>query len=387
MSVARRLPADTDELPEGSTNQYHTSARAVAAIEADATLDLNDVNVDGLTVGSAGQFEFDVTASAPTIDITGNDSGSGFWELDGTGQMRFHSIRKSGLNGLLEFGAQPADGTGNSLVRFGRYVNTTGNVSMQILAGDGTSTAGAIIYGNGAGDTYFCTQGGNFGIGAVTPNAALQVDNSVIGATYAFRMQCDPGFATPAIQVDDIDNGTGDGPYIFVGHNSNATTAAPGALLLKQSDGGVSTIWPDDSNNLRIGQLSGGGVNSTEKSSGTVIGTQTSSRKFKDMMGRVDNDEPVRALQRIVRTATSAIHNFTYKAGDFNGQLFRGIVIEDAPWYGMDKDDEHPLGKSLNEIDLLGDLTMSVAKLYQLSVKQSQRISELEKRVEELENA
>lgn len=361
MSVARRLPADTDELPEGSTNQYHTSARAISAVEDEATLALNAVDADTLNVGDV--------------------SGGQYLEIDASGNMISHDPSGSAF---LYFDVDGSVGQEHKF-RFGRFTDTSGSVGMQLFAGDNTTSLGAFLSGNGSENSFLCGQGGSLGVGTASPSVGMVDIVPESSSMHGLYVNMPPSSGGKIAFYGNVnDNGSSTGGRIFIGRNNNASTPAPGSFSMQDSTGTSRTIWSDDSGNLRISNLAG--VTAAQKSSGTVVGTQTSSRKFKDLHGRVDSDEPVRALQRIVRTATSAIHNFTYKSGSFGGQLFRGIVIEDAPWYGMDKDDEHPLGKSLNEIDLLGDLTMSVAKLYQLHVNQSQRISELEKQIEELKN-
>lgn len=58
-----------------------------------------------------------------------------------------------------------------------------------------------------------------------------------------------------------------------------------------------------------------------------------------------------------------AVRGFTYKSGAFQGARFEGVVVDYAPAYGMDRDTEHPAGKSLNEVNILGDLLRAVAYL------------------------
>lgn len=359
MSMAVRLPADTDELPEGSTNQYHTSARAISAVEGEATLVLNAVDADTLNVGnvSGGQYlGFDASGNMTSYDPSG--SAFLYFDVDGTAGQE-HKFR------------------------FGRFTDTTGSVGIQLFAGDATTNLGAFISGNGSENSFLCGQGGSLGIGTTPSVGMVDVapDLSSIHGIYV-NMPASSG-GKIAFYGNVNDNGTSTGGRIFIGRNNNASTPAPGSFSMQDSTGTSRTIWSDDSGNLRISGLAG--VTSAQKSSGTVVGTQTSSKKFKDLHGKADAAEWTYALQRVIRTAQNAIHNFTYKNGSFGGQLFRGIVIEDAPWYGMDKDADHPFGKSLNEADLFGDLVMAQSAVYDLVIRQGQRIDELEKRLAEVE--
>lgn len=74
-----------------------------------------------------------------------------------------------------------------------------------------------------------------------------------------------------------------------------------------------------------------------------------------------------------VRLGAEAVRRFVYRSGAFGGEEFEGVVTDLAPAYGMDRDEEQPAGKSLNEIQILGDLLRMVDSL-------AQRVAELEKK-------
>ena len=83
--------------------------------------------------------------------------------------------------------------------------------------------------------------------------------------------------------------------------------------------------------------------------SGTVVGTQTSSLDSKNII------EPFTDYGRALNAIIDApLFDFTYKSGAFGSQRFTGIVTDYAPTFGMDRDDTHPAGKSLNEITAHG---------------------------------
>ena len=61
-----------------------------------------------------------------------------------------------------------------------------------------------------------------------------------------------------------------------------------------------------------------------------------------------------------MRSEAAAVRRFTYKNGSFGGEEFSGLVVDYAPRYGMDRDADHPAGKSLNVVTAIGDLMIAV---------------------------
>lgn len=157
-----------------------------------------------------------------------------------------------------------------------------------------------------------------------------------------------------------LDNGTGVGTIARLERNNNASTPAPASVVLRQGNNTWTTIWSDNSGNLRIGGF-GSGITSADISSGTVVGTQTSSLDTKDVIGGPDT---VSLWERVAQGA-AAVRRFAYKSGAFNDEEFSGVVVDYAPHYGMDRDETHPAGKSLNTINAIGDLLLAVSELYE----------------------
>ena len=117
---------------------------------------------------------------------------------------------------------------------------------------------------------------------------------------------------------------------------------------------------------------------------GTVVGTQTSSLDAKDVL---DGLTPMEDVLAAIATGARGVRRFQYKAPimraerlDKNGRVvkdetllvserpwggeeFEGVVIDYAPRYGMDADEAHPAGRSLNTITVIGDLLRAVAHL------------------------
>lgn len=163
------------------------------------------------------------------------------------------------------------------------------------------------------------------------------------------------------------------GPNIVLNRNTNAGAEgpSPGTVIIVQANGTSRVLWPDNSGLLRIhtAQPTGStGTPTTGITAGVVVGDQTSMAAAKHISD--DLSQLSEVLQRIERGA-AAVRRFVYKSGAYNNQEFEGVVTDLAPPYGMDRDDEHPQGKSLNEIQILGDLLRAVADL-------SQRVAQLE---------
>lgn len=190
------------------------------------------------------------------------------------------------------------------------------------------------------------------------------------------------------ISLSAFDNGAGTGRSVVIDRNTNASTPAPGAITFRESDGGASSIFPDDSGVLRI--RNGAPPNSTQITAGTVVGAQTSSLDAKDVQGNAISGNE--ALAFVQQTAQEGIKRFVYKAKTwvdddgnenvgtrpYDGEEFSGIIIDFAPRYGMDIDSDHPAGKSLNIITAIGDLFLAVSYLAAQNAELQTRVSALE---------
>lgn len=161
------------------------------------------------------------------------------------------------------------------------------------------------------------------------------------------------------------------GAEVRLGRNSSASTngGAPGILSIQQANGAaIRYMWPDDSGNLRIHTSPATGNSGTPtvdaNTAGVVVGTQTSHASFKNVTG-----EPVMASMALRQLSEAArqVRRFVYKDGSFGGQEFSGLILDgdELHRYGMDADAAHPAGKSLNVVNLLGDLLLAVEALTQ----------------------
>ncbi len=160
------------------------------------------------------------------------------------------------------------------------------------------------------------------------------------------------------------------GPSIVIGRNRHATYPAAGTLVLKNYTGTSYKLWVDASGVLRLGTDQ---VRFDTDTGGVVVGSQTSSLDQKNVIEEfVDNDKALRTINE------TPLYRFRYKENRYSGQEFVGIVTDYAPIFGVDRDEAHPAGKSLNEVSAHGYAMAAIKAL-------TQRVAELATRVEELE--
>lgn len=136
------------------------------------------------------------------------------------------------------------------------------------------------------------------------------------------------------------DNGANSGNYIVVERNNNGSTPAAGSIELMRRTGVAGVLWVDASADVRVGTTLP--TNATD-GGGTVVGTQTSTRASKNILGGFTDNAG--ALRTLLRTP---VYRFTYKSGAFNGTEFVGITTDDSPTFGMD------LGRSFNPVTAFG---------------------------------
>lgn len=191
-----------------------------------------------------------------------------------------------------------------------------------------------------------------------------------VSATYLGidRVYLEADATSSVVVLPAWDNGAGIGTRILVNRNSNASTPAPGLILFYDLSGDFHSVWVDNADQLRIWK-NNQPTNATD-TSGTVVGLQSSMAEAKLI---TDDLSVLDEVMSRIRVGAQAVRRFTYRNGAFNGEQFEGVVVDHAPDYGMDRDDEHPQGKSLGEITILGDLLRTVDWLVQ-------RVKELEAR-------
>ena len=182
-------------------------------------------------------------------------------------------------------------------------------------------------------------------------------------------------YTRPALQYitlasKDLGNDVA-GSSVWINRNSNVAIGtvgpAPGTLRLNSADNATNFLWTDDSDQLRIHTAAPTGNTGAPtvhaNTAGTVVGTQTSHATAKILAAA--EPSPAESLNHILDAVREGLRSFTYRSGAFNGERFPiGLVTDLAPRYGMDRDEEHPHGKSLNIPVLFGDLMQSIIYLH-----------------------
>lgn len=381
-------------LPSGS----YTAADALSKIK---TVDGSGSGLDADTVDGIHASELGPPDAASMLSSLTTVDGHGSWLdadlLDGSHATAFASSSHTHSD-KLDASAYTAadviaktktvDGTGSGLDadlldgQHGAYFlpassYTAADVLAKLLTVDGATSGLDADYLDGLSSIYFLPasyytaadvfskvtglDGPGSGLNADFLDGKEATDFAQLGASASFSgtllsIQA-PSSKRGQIIALASDNGTGPGAYIVAQRNSNATTPAAGVFAMQTKGNTLYRMWTDNSGNLRIWA---GDPISTADTSGTVVGTQTSSLDTKDVLDGVTSiDDVLAAVQR----GAEAVRRFTYKSGAYNGEEFEGVVVDYAPRYGMDRDEEHPAGKSLNVIEVVGDLLRAVAWL------------------------
>lgn len=245
---------------------------------------------------------------------------------------------------------------------------TKANFLQGAFTGGGTVATGGFTLTVPATGTAALLATANVFTAAQTINTALATASFVVQRSGTDAVQLIAASADRGVIMPTFDNGSSYGPFVNIGRNSNASTPASGHIIIRNLSNQFYSLWVDAAANLRI--VAGAQPTNATDTGGTVVGTQTSMAAAKHLF---DDVTPIgEVLASIQQAATAAVRRFTYQSGAFNGETFEGVVTDLAPRYGMDRDEDHPAGKSLNEITLLGDLLRAVAHL-------AERVAALEK--------
>lgn len=141
------------------------------------------------------------------------------------------------------------------------------------------------------------------------------------------------------------------------------TASTNGSRFLDLQNGGVTVahINKAGAGDLRIGTNPPAGA--VSDTSGTVVGSQSSSRDAKNIEGPFTDYRS--ALDTIVRTN---LYNFTSKTSGISGPKFVGLVTDESPRFGQDADEAHPNGRALNVVNSIGYL-MAAIKAQQADIE------------------
>lgn len=204
------------------------------------------------------------------------------------------------------------------------------------------------------------TTGANgFIVNMPTSNTAYALNIQYNGTR---RVDCYTQLGSSVFEIIAADFGSAQGPMLSIERNSNVTTPAAATLQLMPRTGTACYYWTDNAGIFRV-STSAAPTSSTD-TSGTVVGTQTSSLDSKNINEALPN--PRESFAFILEAALKGLRSWSYKSGAFNNELFpNGLVTDLAPRYGMDRDAAHPHGKSLNIPVAIGDLIASISILHE----------------------
>lgn len=163
--------------------------------------------------------------------------------------------------------------------------------------------------------------------------------------------------------------GAAPGRRLFLGRNTGGTQGASGHVTFDARDGTDYPLWVDVAGNVRV--KSGAAPtadNSVSDTSGTVVGTQSSSLSSKRLIGRVTDGAASLAL-----LLNTPIYDFEPNA--FKGEEWRGIVTDYSPAFAMDN------GKSFNPASAFGHTVAAIWTLNARDVAMQQEITALRREI------
>lgn len=248
-------------------------------------------------------------------------------------------------------------GDNSDVLRFMDFTAGTGTTRAQMTGAgqwqlsDGSDSVPALSFMSDT-DTGL-TLNGVFG-GSIVPNLSFVVAGTQ--AAYVYRSGTDIGLLVGGAAL-----GTGAvaGGRVGVGRNSSGS-GATGVYSIQKRNGDVEYLWADSSSSpgqLRIGTGRPTENNTTvSDTSGTVVGSQTSAASAKVILGSAD---PRWLLEQVLAVP---LRRFRYR-GQWSGEEFAGLVTDEAPYFGLDRDATHPAGRILNEVNAIGALMGAVQAL------------------------
>jgi hypothetical protein len=329
----------------------HTASGAITA--AGGRFVLTGAGTLGIeTVANGGVRFFPGGALRATIDFTNgaiaaNDYG---WRIFNTGGTAIDGVIITSSN-EMRIGSESSASMVDTVIKAGAAVRFRMNSAERVVltaagavqASDGSVSAPGLGFKDDTDTGLYRLGSGRIGA-ALDGVQALAVNKPGTTASWGNELDVVAGSF-----------GTSSGSMIRVGRNTNST-GAPGFIDLRDKNGGHNAIWSDSSRVLRIGDAPD--VTSGD-TTGTIVGTQTSSRSAKDVLG-LFIDRPS-ALRTVLDTP---LFRWRYKPGrGIQGEEFIGIITDDSPAFGMDRDEAHPGGKSLNVPTAIGLLIASVQEL------------------------
>lgn len=313
---------------------------------------------DALTVNGgivASQLQAATVTATTQLSVTNNDPIVFMTEPDApTDAKRWRWISSAG-NLLLQ--AQNDAGSVNN--NAWQFIQSAGTPTQVRSGADGTASVPAYSFVSDPDTGFYRYSADSIGIAA---GGSLWGRFKRIGTESSF-------------EIADAPNGAGAfaGQSVYIGAN-NSGLGAPGTLRITTKSASIQVIFPDSSGNLRIATSvpteSGGDT------IGTVVGTQTSQRSTKNILGRVTDTATAAALIR-----HTPVYRFTYKSGAYNGETFTGIVTDDSPQFGMDR------GKSFNPVSAFGTTVLALQDADRRIAALEAQLRGALKRIDELQTA
>ncbi len=320
-----------------TTNGIRIGHNATTKVQIDAS---GNASFTGTVTAAAGSIGGCTIAAATItcgttndiVEMSSTDATYRLWAGNATAASAPFSVTKAGLVTATSFGQ----------VTF--RPGTTASLSLEVAG----STSGIWCEIIGADSCGIVIDGADvmaFGIGG-SPNVIIYPQlTSLQGAAF----------------------GTGNvgGSRITMGRNTSGSGAA-GVVAFTRLGGTTDYTWSDNTGVMRTSTSPPEEDGTPSDTSGTVIGTQTSTRASKTILGGFDDNAGALAL--LLKTP---IYRFVYKSGAFNGTEFVGITTDDSPAFGMD------LGRSFNPVSAFGYTVGAVKAL-------NARIIALEAEVQQL---
>lgn len=324
--------------------------------------DTTDPGATNFRVAGSSTFVGAITVAATTLKAHAS-GGVSIGDATDPGATNFRVAGTSTLVGAVTFSAAVA------------LPLTLGATALKAHASTGVSIGDA----TDPGATNFRVAGTSTLVGAITVSAASALQFSVTignnggGADTVIAGGTGAGSGVVTINSRPCGTGNQNGCQLYVGRNTSGSGAA-GFLLLVGAGGAQNMIWADASaapGMLRISTAAPQEDGTPADTSGTVVGTQTSTLDTKDVLG--DGIAPVSALAIILRTP---VKNFRYKGGSYNGTTFHGIVSDYSPEFAMDPDAAHPNGRSFNPVSAFG-YTVQAFKALEARIVTLERILDM----------
>jgi hypothetical protein len=183
---------------------YALDGPGSAGYWAGGGVDIYSTNTGNVGIGTSGPLEkLHVAGPAANLRLQDDDDPDSYLVIKDTGPTQgwIGKYTASGAS-LLDLAPIPMDGVSDAAIRFFRSTNTTGLKQVTFHRGNNTTNTSAVIGVDGT-DSAFQLDGGNFGIGTLTPDAKLTVNGLVSSLSGGYK------FPDGTVQVTAATSGTG----------------------------------------------------------------------------------------------------------------------------------------------------------------------------------